>query len=117
VLAYAGSYLVGAIGSYALLRHVLGGLGTPELVRFLVRLLIAGGLAAGAAWLVSSGLHHLWPPPHGAAATSGTGKARAVGLLAVSGLVDLTVLVLLARAMRITEVTEVVGVLTRRLRR
>jgi putative peptidoglycan lipid II flippase len=117
VLAYAGSYLVGAICSYSLLRHVLGGLGTPELVRFLVRLLIAGGIAAGAAWLVSYGVHQVWPPAHGPAATSLVGKARAVGSLALAGVVDVAVLVLLARAMRITEVTEVVGVLTRRLRR
>src|SRR3954453_18312054 len=33
VLAYGGAYLVGAIGSYSLLRHVLGGLETPVLVR------------------------------------------------------------------------------------
>jgi hypothetical protein len=66
---------------------------------------------------VSYGVHQLWPPPHGPAATSAVGKARAVGLLGLSGVVDLGVLVVLARAMRITEVTAVVGVLSSRLRR
>ena len=49
VLAYVGAYAVGAVLSYLLLRHVLGGLETPALVRFLVRLLLAAGLAAAAA--------------------------------------------------------------------
>ena len=117
VIAYAGSYLVGAVGSYTLLRHVLGGLETPVLVRFLVRLLIAAGLAVGVAWAVKTGLHELWTPPSGLAATSGSGKVRAVSVLVVTGLADVLVFLVVARALRITEVTEVVQVLTRRIRR
>jgi len=116
VLAYAGSYLVGAIGSYSLLRHVLGGLETAVLVRFLVRLVIAAGLAAGAAWAAKQGLTQLWPAGTGLAATTLLGKAQAVGVLAVTGLVDVLVLLVVARTMRIGEVTSIVAVLTRRFR-
>ena len=59
VMAYAGSYLVGAVGSYSLLRRVLGGLETPVLVRFLLRLLIAAGVAAAVAWAVKCGVQQL----------------------------------------------------------
>ena len=38
-------------------------------------------------------------------------------LLAVTGLVDVAIFLLLARLLRITEVTNVLGVLTARLRR
>jgi putative peptidoglycan lipid II flippase len=109
VCAYAGSYAVGAVCSYLLLRSLLGGLETPVLVRFLVRLLIAAGLAAGAAWAVREGLLAVWP--------LGDGKGQALVLLAVTGLADLVVLLGAARAMRITEVTEVVDLVTSRLRR
>jgi putative peptidoglycan lipid II flippase len=119
VLAYAGSYLVGAVGSYSLLRKVLGGLETPVLVRFLVRLLIAAAIAVGVAWLARQGLQQAWSSVqhHGPGATSGLGKAEAVSVLAVTLVVDVAVFLVLARAMRIREVTDVVGVFTARLRR
>ncbi len=109
VVAYGGSYAVGAVCSYLLLRSVLGGLETPRLVRFLVRLLIAAGLAAGVAWAVRAGLLAAWP--------SGGGKLQALTLLVLCGLADLVVLLAAARAMRIREVTEVVDLVTSRLRR
>ena len=109
VLAYAGAYLVGAIGSYSLLRHILGGLETPVLLRFLVRLLIAAGLAAGAAWAVKHALQQVWAP--------GEGKVQALSVLAVTGLVDVLLFLALARVMRIAEVTSVMGLVTGRLRR
>jgi putative peptidoglycan lipid II flippase len=117
VLAYAGSYLVGAVGSYSLLRSVLGGLQTPVLVRFLARTVIAAGLATAAAALVRYGVGQLWHAPTGPAATAGTGKAQALVMLALVGSVDLAVFLTLARAMRIAEVTAVLDLLTRRLRR
>ncbi|MEP7089889.1 MAG: murein biosynthesis integral membrane protein MurJ [Nocardioidaceae bacterium] len=117
VTAYAGSYLVGAIGSYSLLRHILGGLETPVLVRYLVRLLIAAGIAAGTAWATKYAVQHLWIAPTGTAATGGSGKAQALGVLALTGLVDVGVFLVLARVMRITEVTGVIALLTRRPRR
>ncbi len=109
VVAYGGSYAVGALSSYLLLRRVLGGLETPRTVRFLVRMTIAAGLAGAAAWgwrwLVASA----W--------ATGDGKGQALVLLGSTALVDVTVLLLAARAMRIREVTEVVGLVTSRLRR
>ena len=109
VVAYAGSYAVGAVSSYLLLRSVLGGLETPVLVRFLVRMLIASGLAAAAAWGFREVVLAVWP--------LGDGKVQALTLLAGCGVADLAVLLLAARAMRIAEVTEVAGLITSRLRR
>ncbi len=123
VIAYAGSYLVGAVGSYSLLRRVLGGLETPVLVRFLVRLLIAAGVAAAVAWAVKYGVQQVWDPVREVRATGsscaggGGGKLQALGLLAVTALVDVGVFLAIARVLRISEVTSVMGLLTGRLRR
>jgi putative peptidoglycan lipid II flippase len=111
VLAYAGSYLVGAVVSYSMLRRALGGLETPRLVRFLVRLLIAAALAAAVAWVAKLGLEQVWGD------TDETGKLQAVVMLGVVGLVDVAVFVAIARLLRITEVTSVIGLVTARLRR
>jgi putative peptidoglycan lipid II flippase len=117
VMAYGASYLVGAACSFLLLRRVLGGLQVPVLVRFAVRLLIAGLLATAVAAAVKYGAQQLWQPPTGLQATAADGKLRAGSVLALTGVVDLLVFAALARAMRITEVTAVIGLLTRRLRR
>ncbi len=109
VLSYAGAYLVGAVGSYSLLRHVLGGLETPVLVRFLARLLVAAGAATGLAWAVRYGVEQAWP--------ANTGKVQAGVMLATMGVVDVGVFLLLARMMRISEVTSVMRLVTSRLRR
>jgi len=109
VVAYGGLYAVGAVTSYLVLRRVLGGLDTSRTVRFLVRMLIAAGLAGGAAWAWRLAVDAVW--------ATGDSKGQAVALLASTGLVDLVVLLAAARAMRITEVTEVVALVTRRLRR
>jgi putative peptidoglycan lipid II flippase len=86
----------------------VGGLRTRTLARFLARLALAvaasTGIAAAVALLVP-GLDS----PHGV-----------IGSLlqcAVIGGLDLVVLLVLARAMQIEEITEVVGTLTRRFRR
>jgi putative peptidoglycan lipid II flippase len=117
VMAYAASYLLGAACSFALLRRVLGGLDTPLLVRFLVRLLVAAGLATLLAWLARYGVQHLWPAHTGPAATSRSGKLHSGAVLALTALVDVVVFLVLARAMRITEVAGIMGLLTRRVRR
>jgi len=109
VAAYDGAYAVGAVLSYLLLRHVLGGLETPALVRFLVRIVIAAGVAGAAAWW--------WRWLVTASWETGDGKVQAVAMLASTGLVDLVVFLALSRAMRITEVNEVVGLVTDRLHR
>ncbi|WP_243058295.1 murein biosynthesis integral membrane protein MurJ [Nocardioides sp. SR21] len=106
VASYAAAYLVGAVISYAVLSRTLGGLRTAALVRFVVRTLIAAlvstAAAAGAAWL----LHQLVTDPHWLVA--------AVWLLVVT-VVDVAVFLVMARLMRLREVTAVVDTVTRRL--
>jgi len=109
VLAYAGSYLVGAIGSYSLLRRILGGLETPALLGFLARLLLAAAVSTAVAWAVKYGGAQVWE-------VSGS-HLRAVVLLGVTGLVDVAVFLLVARALRISEVTSVMALVTSRGRR
>ena len=109
VLAYGGAYLVGAVLSYSLLSRRVGGLHTRVLLRFLVRLLVAAALAGLAAWAAKLGVQAV------------TGDARdklsAVAVLLVAGLVEVVVLLALARALRIREVTGMVEMVTARLRR
>ena len=114
--AYLGAYAVGSVISYATLRHVAGGLKTPVLVRFLVRMLAVVALAALASWLVSTGVTavlaalmdvQLAEPPFLVSVLRG-GLAGTVGLLVVLAL---------ARALRIREVTALADALTSRLRR
>jgi putative peptidoglycan lipid II flippase len=109
VTAYAGSYAVGAVTSYLQLRRLLGGLETPVLVRFVVRILIAGGLAGAAAWGWRAVLDALWQ--------TGDGKLQAVVLVGSTCLVDGVVLLTVARALRITELGDVVDLVRRRLGR
>ncbi|MFP5252443.1 MAG: murein biosynthesis integral membrane protein MurJ [Actinomycetes bacterium] len=105
VMAYSGAYAVGAIGSYLLLRHVLGSLETPQLLRFLLRLAVATGAAAAVGWAVRAGLEAAWP---------GATKLQAVtGVVLVGGAAAATYL-LLSRALRVPEVTAVLALLTRR---
>jgi putative peptidoglycan lipid II flippase len=106
VVAYLASYLLGSVSSYLILRRRLGGLRTPDLVRFLVRLLVAALLSTGTAWLVS-------------AVVPGRGEhvshlAAALHLVVVTG-VDVAVFLALARALRLREVTSVLDTVLRRL--
>ena len=107
VVAYGGAYAVGALGSYALLRHILGGLHTPELVRYLLRLLVAAGVATALTWALSYGVHAVW--------AADNAKLQAVVTLLVLSTVDVVLFLALAKALRITEVTSVIQVLTARL--
>jgi putative peptidoglycan lipid II flippase len=105
VVAYSGAYAVGAVGSYLLLRHVLGGLETPTLVRFLVRLAVAATAAAAVGWTVRAVLDAAWTTD---------GKLPALlTLVAVSGSAALTYLAV-SRLLRLEEVTSVVRLVTRR---
>ncbi|KRF20690.1 murein biosynthesis protein MurJ [Nocardioides sp. Soil797] len=105
-IAYAGAYGVGACGSYLLLRHVLGGLQTPVLARFLVRVVIAGLVAAVAAYAVARGYDALLEPD------SLVASVVFLGLVAV---VDGLCFLLMARLMHIREVNELVTAVTQRL--
>ncbi|GAB2728002.1 murein biosynthesis integral membrane protein MurJ [Nocardioides pakistanensis] len=109
VLAYTGAYAVGAAVSYGLLRYLLGGLETPTLVRFLSRLLLAAAVASALAWALREGLASVWPVDDS--------KTRSLTMLGLLTGVDVLVFVLLARALRIQEVTGVLGLVTSRLGR
>jgi putative peptidoglycan lipid II flippase len=106
IVAYTGSYLVGSLVSYLLLRSIVGGLDTALLIRFLVRLGLAAGMSTGVAWLVARGLDALVATP---------GKPMALLTLVLVLGVDAAVLLVLARIFRITEVTSVVELVSQRL--
>lgn len=106
VLAYTASYVVGAGISYVVLMRTLGGLETPVLVRFVVRILIAAGIATAAAAGTAYLLHRVDAHPHWTVAGA---------WVAIVSAVDIVVFVLLGRLMRIDEVTAVVDSFTRRL--
>jgi putative peptidoglycan lipid II flippase len=104
VVAYATSYLVGSAISLTVLRRRLGTLAGALPLRFVVRLLVvalaSAAVAAGVAWL----LHGL-----------GEGLGTAVVRLLVVVAVDMAAYLLLARTFHLTEVTEVMDTVTRRL--
>jgi putative peptidoglycan lipid II flippase len=107
VIAYGASYLLGSAVSYAMLRRRLGGLETPTLVRFLVRLLIAAGVATTVAALLGHAL-----PGRGHDVSHVLAAVR----LVVLGAADLGLFVVLSRLMHIREVTSVVDTVLRRRR-
>ncbi|MET0840487.1 MAG: lipid II flippase MurJ, partial [Marmoricola sp.] len=107
VIAYTCSYAVGAVTSYTLLSREVGGLDGRRTVRFLVRLVIAVGISAGVGLLVYLGLQRV---------LDFEGTLRAVLDLAVVGLAFFGVYFGLARLLRITEVTEVLALVGRRVR-
>ncbi|MGI8524389.1 MAG: murein biosynthesis integral membrane protein MurJ [Nocardioides sp.] len=104
VVAYLTSYAVGSAVSYLVLRRNLGGLETPTLVRFLVRLLVAACLAT----IVTAAVAVAWED-------AGSSHLVAAARLVVLSAVDVAVFLALARLLRITEVTEVLDTFTRRL--
>jgi putative peptidoglycan lipid II flippase len=108
VVAYAGAYLVGSLASYLLLRHVLGGLETPRLVRFLVRLALAAGVATAVGWAVRAGLEAAWPSED---------KLHALVLVAAITLSGAGAYLGVSRLLHIDEVTGVSRLVTGRLRR
>jgi putative peptidoglycan lipid II flippase len=103
---YVASYWLTVVLAWWVLSRRLGGLETARTVRALVRMLLAGlgtfAVMAGAQHLLAE---HL---------TLGH-KLAALLDIALVGSLGLATYLLLARAMRITEVTEVLGVLRRRL--
>ena len=105
VVAYTASYAVGSVTAYVVLRRRLGGLGTPTLVRFLVRLLVAVAVSTAVA-AVPALLLRGWSEDPGL-------LVAGVRTFAITVL-DIAVFLLLARAMRLDEVTSVIRTVTRR---
>ena len=108
VLAYACAYAVGAVVSSVILSRTVGSLEGAKLVRFLVRLAIAVALSGLVAWGTRLGMAELVDSD----ATWG-----AVVRLGAVGLVYLAAYVVVARVLRITEISDVMSLVTRRLRR
>lgn len=100
------STLVAAVVGYVWLRGLIGRLRIAQVVRTYVRLGLAATLAAVAALLVRLGVH--------AAVGGWTG---AVLTLVVGGGLFVLCYLLLARAMRVTEIDELLGPIARRARR
>ncbi len=109
MIAYVCAYAVGSLASYTVLRRTLGGLRTPTLVRFVVRMLLAVAAGTAVAVLVSRLLH----------AISGDRPSPpvAVVLVVLVTAADAAVFLAVARLLRITEVTAVVETITAPLTR
>jgi putative peptidoglycan lipid II flippase len=101
--AYSVAYLIGVQVSFRVLRRQLPDLSGEVLVRHCVRLLLAVAPAAAVAWLICWAITARW--------TSQLALALA---LALAGLVAVTLFLVTARLLKITEVTQIVGVLLRR---
>jgi len=106
VVAYAAAYAVGSVLSYTVLRRTLGGLETPVLVRFLVRMGMAVAVSTAAAWVLLQLLGVLGPNP--------TNVVAALRAFLVTAL-DVGLFLVLARFLRLREVTEVVDTVARRV--
>jgi len=106
VIAYGSSYVLGSVISYLILRGRLGGLETPALVRFVIRVVVAAGVSTAVAWGVGQVL-----PGN----TDDVTHVQAAMRVVVLGGIDVGVFLLLARAMRISEVTTMVDTLVRRI--
>ncbi|MGA8255007.1 MAG: murein biosynthesis integral membrane protein MurJ [Nocardioides sp.] len=108
VLAYAASYAVGSVLSYAVLRRSLGGLEGAATLRFVVRLLVAVAGSTAVALLIALVLKEWGDDPALVVAGLRAGLVVAV---------DVGTFLLLARVLRLEEVTSVVQTVTGRLAR
>lgn len=112
VLGYTAAYAVGSVLSFTVLSRRLGGMQAGTLLGFAARLLVASALGAGAAWLVDLGLDELLDRAPGAG-----GWWWAAVDVGVLSLVAVGVVVLLARVLRLQEVTTVIDTVSARIRR
>jgi putative peptidoglycan lipid II flippase len=107
VVAYGLSYLVGSVVSLLVLRNRLGTVDGGRLARFVLRVLVATSPGIALAWVVT-----WWLRGAGLDETSG----GAMVTLAAAGLVAAVTYLLLARLLRLREVTDVLDLVTRRVR-
>jgi putative peptidoglycan lipid II flippase len=101
------SFVAGALVSFVLLRRRIGRLGMAHVFAVLVRLALAAGLAAIPTTLIVYVLQ----------STMGDGKLASALQLTLGGVVLLTVYAVVARALRVREVSELVGMIRGRVRR
>jgi putative peptidoglycan lipid II flippase len=101
--AYSLAYLIGVQLTFRVLRRQLPDLNGEILVRHCVRLLLAVAPAAAAAWLICWAITARW-----------TSQIALAVALTVAGLVAVGLFLVAARLLKITEVTQIVGVLRRR---
>lgn len=109
VVAYGSAYLVGAVLSFRTLSGRVGGLQGRELLRFCVRIGLVVAASTALAWGVHAGLD-LWAgeePPL-------PGRLWSAAVVAAVAGTDVVVFLLLARVLRIREVTAVLALVTRR---
>ena len=89
-----------------MLSRRVGGLGGRALLRFAVRTLLVVAVSTAVAGLVAWGLHQVGPEES---------RAMAGLRVAVVGAVDVALFLVLARLVRLREVTDVLRTLTRRV--
>ena len=107
-VAYGLAYLVGSMTSYAVLRRTVGDLDGGRLIRFLVRLVIVTAAAT-----IVTGLFHAALLTYDDTPSWGVTLVETIAV----GLVAFGMLMLGARALRLTEMTSIVAQITRRLGR
>ncbi|MEZ0577523.1 murein biosynthesis integral membrane protein MurJ [Nocardioides sp. MH1] len=112
VIAYTIAYGVGSLISFTVLSRQLSELPLRPMLGFVARLLVAAAAGLGAAWVVDLGLDELLSRAPGAG-----GWWWAAVEVMVLGLVDVVVLLLLARPLHLREITSVVDTVAGRLRR
>jgi len=105
--AYAVTYLAGLVLSTSVLRRRTGGLDGARVVRTYVRLLVAGTIAGGLAWTASWLVSRPMEP----------GAVASLAGLAAGGLVLLVTYGAVARALRVSELTELLDTVRRRISR
>ena len=106
--AWGLAYLIGSVNAYTRLNKRIGPLRTGLLFRFAVRLVLITAVATTIAWFIGRGFDQLWPHRTWAQAAIKT---------AVVGGLDLGLIFVGARALRLTELTSFVTAVTARLRR
>jgi putative peptidoglycan lipid II flippase len=106
--AYSLAYLVGSLNAYRRLDRRIGPLRTDLLVRFLIRMALVTAVATAVAWALGRGFDQLWPDR--------TWLESAIKV-AVVGVLDLGLVFLGARSLRITELTSFVDTVAARVRR
>ena len=109
------SHVVGTVLAIAGLRRRFAHLGTARVLRLYVRAGLAAAVAAGVGWAVVLAVGAL--PDDVADVPLGVGMLRAALVCAAVGLLMLGVYVLLLRAMRVRELTDLTRPLVRRLAR